>query len=525
MVARACSPSRRPGCAARSPLLFAAVLATSLLACTTMRGRADAALERGDYREAVELYTKLLARKPGDAALSARLTAAERGLLDQALGRAESERRAGNAPGALRAGLEALEAKDRIRGESIDPQLRERLTALVDWATGAIVKPIEAETERGRALAARARRVSMTRWLDRPELASVGPQIDQAIASAGAKTCARATADAQEQPFTLELVAAYCETMGAPLPPWRPRPLLVGAAALSGTITGTPTNEQVELARAVESALARSVWYTPSSNARAAVRLQGSVTAVFTREPTELTRSWTERVPYEATEAYTEAVKVPYEEEERYTESVPYTAFEDKYEPCPPPQTGSCRVSRPVTRHRDETRYRTVTRYRTEHQERTRTVTRFRDEPRVFQFAATKHDGRYQHAFDVQVELDGTLRPIVARGSAEESRVSYEHAAEFAPAGVYPEQNTLPSAPAWRQKQRDALSTKLLAALESGWVDAFCSEAISTIEEAARCARARPEPAPRAVIERIGAFFGDDPERVLALPRPREGVR
>jgi hypothetical protein len=47
---------------------------------------------------------------------------------------------------------------------------------------------------------------------------------------------------------------------------------------------------------------------------------------------------------------------------------------------------------------------------------------------------------------------------------------------------------------------------------------------VSSIEDAARCARARPKPAPGAVRARIVELIGDDPDQVLALPRPGEAV-
>ena len=200
------------------------------------------------------------------------------------------------------------------------------------------------------------------------------------------------------------------------------------------------------------------MWFTATSSTRAAAQVQGSVAAEFTREPTELSRSWTESVPYEATETYQQPVEVPYVETETYTERVPYTAYEDRLEPCRPPQSGLCNVSRPVTRYRDESRTRDVRKVRTEYQTRTRQVTRYRDEPRVFRYPATKHEGRYQATFFVRVDLGSGLRPIEARGSAEDSRAAYEHDAEFAPAGVHPERATLPSGMWWRQLQRDRIS-------------------------------------------------------------------
>ena len=494
------------------------------MACATLRGRADDALERGDYRGAVELYTQVLARDPSDARVKGLLTRAERGLLDQMLDRADAARAGGNEAEALGAALEAVRTKDRLHAESIDSSRAARIGTTIDWATTTISTSARSETTRGRALAARARRAAAADWLSRPELAAASPELDGEIAAAGTKTCTRATEVAAEQPFALELVAAYCKELGGPMPAWKARPFLVGGVAISGGILGTPPGEQVELERAISQAFERSVWFTATSTTRAAAQVQGSVAAELTQEPTELTRSWTERVPYEATETYQQPVEVPYVETQTYTERVPYTAYEDRLESCRPPQRGMCTVSRPVTRYREESRMRNVRKVRPEYQTRTRQVTRYRDEPRIFRYPATKHEGRYQATFFVRVDLGSGLRPVEARGSAEDSRAAYEHDAEFAPAGVHPERGTLPSGMWWRQLQRDRIRAELQRSLDDGWKTAFCNESVSSIEEAARCARARSNPVPAAVRARVGELFGDDPDRVLALPRPGEAI-
>src|SRR5690606_7055858 len=111
--------------------------------------------------------------------------------------------------------------------------------------------------------------------------AALGPELDAEIAKAGVTTCTRATQKANDQPFALELVAAYCKEVGGPMPAWKPRPLLVGGIEISGGILGTPPNEQVELERAITEAVERSVWFTATTNARATALVQGSVSAVF----------------------------------------------------------------------------------------------------------------------------------------------------------------------------------------------------------------------------------------------------
>ncbi len=493
-------------------------------ACATLRGRADDALERGDYRQATALYTQLLARDPSDANVKKLLARAERGLIDQLLDRADAARQGSSRDEALAASLEVVTTKDRLHEGSIDAPRAARITATIDFARSTIRASVQEEASQGRALVARARRASAAAWLSRPELAALGPELDAEIAKAGVSTCTRATQRAADQPFALELVAAYCKEVGGPMPAWKPRPLLVGGIEISGGILGTPPNEQVELERAITDAVERSVWFTATTNARATALVQGKVSAVFSKEPTELTRSWTESVPYEATETYEEAVEVPYVDTETYTERIPYTAYEERLETCRPPRKGLCNVSRPVTRYRDEQRTREVRKVRTEYQQRTRQVTRYRDEPRIFRYPAMKHEGRYQATFFVRIDVGSGVRPIEARASAEDARFAHEHDAEFAPAGVHPERAVLPSAMSWRQQQRDRLRTELLASLENGWKSSFCNEGVSSIEEAARCARARPKPVPQAVRSKVVELFGDDPDRVLALPRPGEAI-
>jgi hypothetical protein len=122
------------------------------------------------------------------------------------------------------------------------------------------------------------------------------------------------------------------------------------------------------------------------------------------------------------------------------------------------------------------------------------------------------------------MQLAPNLPPVVVRESKEDARVAYEHDAEFAPAGVSPERGALPSAMTWREQQRERLGRELLLALDAEWARAFCTEAASSLEEAGRCAHARPKAVPRAVRANVAELFNDEPDLVLAVPRPRETV-
>lgn len=505
-------------------LALAAVL--SLTGCATMRGRADDALERGEYAHAVALYGQLLARDPSDARVNALLTRAERGLLDQALAASDAAAGQEETGALLDASLHVLTTRDKLRPGAVDAARAARVAGVVARAQETIRALVHGNTEGGRALAARAAltSVSVAQLTTRSELGALGAELSAEVAAAGVKSCARASAAAGGQPFALELVAAYCKEFDGPMPAWKPRPFLVRSVVLSGGVSGTPADEHAALERAVVAALERSVWYSSAASASATASLEGAIRTGFTAEPVELTASWSERVPYQAVERYQESTRVPYVQTETYTESVPYTAFESRSEPCAPPRTGSCTTSHPVTRYRSETRTRTVQRFRTEYHERTRPVTRYRDEPRVFPYAATKHAGVYASRFFVRMVVAPELRPVEASRSFEDTRVAYEHDAEFAPAGVRPQTSDLIGALAFREQERKLLTQALARSLDEAWASSFCHERTSSLEEAARCARLRPKPAPRAVQEAIGKLFGDDPALVLALPRPGEGV-
>lgn len=496
-----------------------AVLAGVLAAgagCTTLRGRADDALTKGDYRNAVALYSQVLAEHPNDPEAKAKLTRAERGLLDEALDRFEGDRSPQTA-------LAAFKVKDGVHPEALDIPLQHRFEVLTHWTSEHMTTLVKTETQTGRALAARKHVNGWSGLLDRRELAHLAPAFDEMIAASGRRTCALATVTANDEPFALELVAAYCKELGGTMPPWRPRPLLVNGLITRGLITGTPPDEQRLVEGILDSALQHTVWYSPTASAKASAELSGLVTARFTATPTELSRSWTERVAYEATESYQDPIEVPYTDHETYSEQVPYTAYETTLENCGP-KRGLCNRTRPVTRYRDARKTRPVTKYRTEYVEKTRIVTRYRDEPRVFTYRATKHEGRYQATYALAINLGNQQRVISLRESLDDAKSAFEHDVEFAPAGVHPESGAIPTARDWRDQQRTRISLRIGAALDQAWVDDFCTEGVATIEEAARCVHARPAKVPAAVRAKIHELVADDTSLVLALPRPKESV-
>ena len=98
---------------------------------------------------------------------------------------------------------------------------------------------------------------------------------------------------------------------------------------------------------------------------------------------------------------YTQVVseRVPHQvsrmETEYYSVQVPYTAYESQSYSCGDHKSHrTCTRSHSVTRYRTDHRTRFVTRSHTEYRNQTRTVTRYRDVPRVFTLHRRAATGR-----------------------------------------------------------------------------------------------------------------------------------
>lgn len=146
--------------------------------------RCYAGTQRGDYASAVSLYEELLARDPKDARVSALLTRAERGLIDQRLAVADAARREGDGAASLRASLDVLVTRDRLRPSAIDPPRATRIAETIERVMEAIRRGVHAEASRGRALAARALLADavVAALLSRPELGALGREVEAEVA-------------------------------------------------------------------------------------------------------------------------------------------------------------------------------------------------------------------------------------------------------------------------------------------------------------------------------------------------------
>ena len=234
----------------------------------------------------------------------------------------------------------------------------------------------------------------------------------------------------------------------------------------------------------------------------AVARLRGSIAVQFSTARTTVDAPWTEQVAYSATESYQES----YSDTEMRSEMV--TSYESYTYSC---GTSTCTGSRPVSH--TEMRSYPVTRYRTA----TRTVTRYRPEPRLFQFEADRVTGDYDARLRVRVELADNEPPVNVRVDHAIKHAGLHHDVTFAPAGIAPSRPNLPTPTEWLHEQAEELRQSFQAALDERWRTRFCAAEDFSPEEAARCANGRGKP-PAGALEALRGTFGDDAELLTAAP-------
>jgi hypothetical protein len=218
---------------------------------------------------------------------------------------------------------------------------------------------------------------------------------------------------------------------------------------------------------------------------------------------------WIEHIPYQATESYQQA----YTAYESHLVQVPYTTYQSYTYSCGSgTMYRTCTGSRAVTSYRSESQMRPVTRYRTA----TRTVTRYRQEPRLFHYEAERVTGEYESDLAVRVQLfEGA--PLDVRLVQTQKQHGMKHDVVFEPAGVRPARPNLVSPEGWLREQADLFKNELVATLNKQWRARYCVATRYSTEEAARCAYGA-RPAPPEAVQVLAGIFGGDAELMQTLP-------
>lgn len=489
---------------------LALVLCVALGGCATaMQKRADTAFERGDYVTAAQLYDGAVHEKPDSEKLIEKRWLARAKAVEELALRTASMRKAGQQEPALAMARATIEArKDWFGGndkERLDASSHRRVDELGAWAVTTVSASIRVELDAHRPLAAHAATQKARGLFLAAGLKSRFDELAQEVTTAGVSRCAELKAKLPEGAAHLaHFTAAYCQVFSAVPPSVPPSAEQVGALKIqSDTLAPTSPAQRQELEQRLEKVLIASPWFHGSATPMAAAGIAGSHTATFSQHKVPREAHWIEKVPYQVQESYQE----PYTETEHYTAQEPYTEYRSESYSCGYGTSArTCSRSVPSTRYRSVQKTRSVTKYRTKH----RTVTRYRDEPRIFNYEATEHRAQYDAAWDISLALPEPVPPVVAKVRGQLSAKDDEHEVSFAPAGVAPVRSRLMSHEQWFADRLPKMEAELRGALSAHWQQVFCTADAVADERAARCARGALEATPEGPKRALSAFLGDD---------------
>ncbi len=478
------------------------VLAIAATGCHAARSQARSAVEAGDLRRALDLYDEAIESDPNDSEALRERRDARGALTKEILGAAERQLLTDAGDQAENQMLELCTRRDTW-GEALGGTDALRFSSLRDSVQSLVLGRIDALAQAGRFLdASRVRSAPRYRCGD---LAPFRQAIESQTAAYTSARCRSLEAAAQASgPYSQSVVERACIAMGTSPAAHVVLPHQVARVEVSGTVAGASDALLARMRGEFASAGTRSPLFDPVSKTALEVTVAGSVQQRVQRTPTTLSHDWVEQVPYQDVESYQESYQEPYTDTEYYNEQIPYTKTEYV--------NGRMQSH---TEYRTERKQRTVTKYRLAWRTKTRPVTRYRSEPRVFTHAAVHIESTYQAAFTVELHtplLVTVSVPVVHTDSED----AYEHSASFGPAGVSPSAGNVRSLDD-RFSDDIAFTVRTFFAKwrQNFFASACQGGAFSSAESGAKCMWLGGSDVPDGAFLALGPLFGAD---VPALP-------
>lgn len=479
-------------------------LALGIAACApSLQERAGAAFDKHQYLEAATLYDAVVHAHPDDAHARARLMTARTLVIRELLAQTAVARTSGHEEQATATLSQVLGDRDAWSMALPDPD-HLALTVEVVAASGYIDREVGRATRSAGPLSGEHRLGELSGLLAHADFARTRSQITEGVAAAGRTAC-ELLAPQATTPYWSWVVARYCtHWQGVPVT-MVPRPNLHASLVVDGAIDGASDADTVRVRDALAEAFHASVWFGGDGQAPVRGTLHGAVAAAFDAQTVSRTASWTESVPYTAYETTQESYQEPYDDTETYSEQVPHTEYRTQTNPC---GDTTCTETVPETVYTTEWKTRSVTRYRTAYRDVTNPVTRYRDEPRSFTYAALERTGRYTSQLVVTIAGD---EPAVSAAVADDrSEHGFDHDVTNVAAGVSPERANLTQLPAFVAAEAEALQAELRARLDERYRQLYCSASQYALEDAAACAYLDAAHAPAAVHATLASVFGAD---------------
>jgi hypothetical protein len=437
----------------------------ALAACAT--SAAQRAFDDGDDVVAARLADEDAKARPGDeGALALRQRAR-----DHAATRELSEMASFRANGHVDAALASLDRLLKQLAEWGGPGALSRASrAALDReveASRAFVRNVGADAcGAGHPLAAQAELARLAPLLAHAELADARDAATARVRDTGRQVCARVqgkvSSNAPNAHFGV-VVARYCAHFDVT---FEPPPLTDGLATfeLTGAVSGPAKGATERVHARVGDWLRASAWYERGGRGSARGSVQGKLEATVEHRTVQLHAPYHDRIVTE-TGTTEKSAALPTE----------LRAFLDK-----------------------------------------NSATSVTEVDRDYAYEAEEHRGHYD--LGVKVTLDLGAAPVTFTLQRVENLKGYEHSAAFAPAGVEPRHETVPSPDEWLDRQLERMSTKAIAVLNHKFVATYCAPGATSLEDASRCVAAgqRTPAAVRAVAE----AFGENADQLLPLLRP-----
>jgi len=491
-------------------------LAMTLTACATAaQKRADTAFERGDYVSAAQLYDDAVREKPDSAKLIAKRWAARERAVEELATRASSLRGAGKQQAALGMARACVEARKEWfsagDAQRLSADRHARVDELAAWAVKTVSAGIQVQLDAQKPLAAHHATEQARGLFVAAGLVRGFETLETEVRDAGKARCADLKTRLPEGAAHLTYwVAVYCGVFKAEPPSVPLAREQVGLLKIQGdSLAPTSPEQRQQLEQHLDKLLLGSPWFHAGAESMASAKISGSHTASYTQLKQPREAHWVEKVPYQVQESYQE----PYTQTEYYSAQESYTTYRSESYSCGYGTTSrTCSRSVPQTQYRTVQKSRQVTRYRTQQ----RTVTRFRDEPRVFNYEAIEHRAEYAAAWDIALTLSSSVPPLLIQVRGQLAAKDDEHNVTFVQAGVAPRQSRLMTHQEWFADRLAVLEREFGRAVQSHWVSSFCAADTVTDEHAARCARGALAVTPEGQKAVLAAFLRDDAGLLLA---------
>lgn len=368
---------------------------------------------------------------------------------------------------------------------------------------------VRAELERQRPLSARQLLLPLLGTLNARGMGQQAAALTEQIGAVGSARCDELKQQlGKGTPHLGWWVAQYCARFGAEGPRLTATPEQVSGLKVGADTLAPATAEQRQRLEAlIDAAVRNSPWFDEHAARAAELRVSGSHVAKLTKTPVKREARWVQKTPYKVNEVRESSqTKTHMSSENKH-----YTQYGMMLVPCPQLGPG-CTMPVPTAQTTavpiETTAHRTMTTTSIE------TVTKYKEEPRVFHYEATEVRGEYEAKWDIQLALVEGHAPLSTTVTGRAQQKDDEHNVTYAPASLAPKKASVMTHDRWFIDRMVALDRELPSLLREHWMALYCAKP-SGDEQLARCARGAREFAPEQAVAALSELLRDDAKLLL----------